>query len=65
MRMRVIIGLPYTLVYLKRRLKETGKTEVLYHSRCGTIKIPLCSKALRVEYRPKFFSPSPAMVTSQ
>jgi hypothetical protein len=43
---------------------ETGKTEVLCHSRCGTIKIPLCSKALSAEHRPKFCSPSPAVVTS-
>jgi hypothetical protein len=43
---------------------ETGKTEVPSHSRCGTIKIPPCSKALSAEHRPKFCSPSPAMVTS-
>jgi hypothetical protein len=41
---------------------ETGKTEVLCHSRCGTIKIPPCSKALSAEHRPKFCSPSHAMV---
>jgi hypothetical protein len=34
------------------------------HSRCGTIKIPLCSKALSAEHRHKFCSPSPATVTS-
>jgi hypothetical protein len=28
------------------------------------IKIPPCSKALSAEHRPKFCSPSPAMVTS-
>jgi hypothetical protein len=39
---------------------EAGKTEVPCHSRCGMIKIPLCSKALSAEHRPK----SPAMVTS-
>ena len=30
----------------------------------GTIKIPLCSKAVRAEKRPKFCCPSPAMVMS-
>jgi hypothetical protein len=43
---------------------ETGKTEVPCHSRCGTIKIPPCLKALSAEHRPKFCSPSPAMVKS-
>jgi hypothetical protein len=43
---------------------ETGKAEVPCHSRCGTIKIPPCSKALSAELRPKFCSPSPAMVAS-
>jgi hypothetical protein len=45
---------------------QTGKTEALYHSRCGTIKIPPCSKALSAEHshRTKFYSPSPAMVMS-
>jgi hypothetical protein len=43
---------------------ETGKTEAPCYSRCGTIKIPPCSKALSTEHRPKFCSPSPAMVTS-
>jgi hypothetical protein len=33
------------------------------HSRCGTIKIPPCSKARSAKHRPKFCSPSPAMVT--
>jgi hypothetical protein len=32
---------------------ETGTTKTLCHSRCGTIKIPPCSKVLIVEYRPK------------
>jgi hypothetical protein len=27
------------------------------HSRCGTIKIPPCSKALSAEHRPKFLQP--------
>ena len=35
-----------------------------FQSRCGTIKIPPCSKALSAEHRPKFCSPSPVMVTS-
>jgi hypothetical protein len=43
---------------------ETRKTEVPCHSRCGTIKIPSCSKTLSAEHRPKFCSPSPAMVAS-
>jgi hypothetical protein len=34
------------------------------HSRCGTIEIPPCSMALSVEHRPKFCSPSSAIVTS-
>jgi hypothetical protein len=33
---------------------ETGKTEALCHSKCGTIKIPPSSKALSAEHRPKF-----------
>jgi hypothetical protein len=32
--------------------------------RGGTIKIPPCSKAQNAEHRPKFCSPTPAMVTS-
>jgi hypothetical protein len=70
-RILVRIGPPYPHACRKRRLHdwggpsdETGKTEVLCHSRCGTIKIPFCSKALSAEHRPKFYSPSPAMVTS-
>jgi hypothetical protein len=43
---------------------ENGKPEIPCHSRCGTIKIPPCSKALSAEHRSKFCSPSPAMVTS-
>jgi hypothetical protein len=43
---------------------ETGKTEIPCHSRCGTIKIPPCSKALSAEHRPKFCSPSPAIVAA-
>jgi hypothetical protein len=37
---------------------ETGKTEVLCHSRCGTTKISPCSNALGAEHRP---DPSPAV----
>jgi hypothetical protein len=33
---------------------ENGTTEALCHSRCCTIKIPLCSKALSAEHKPKF-----------
>ena len=32
---------------------ETTKTEVPYHSRFGTIKIPLCPKAVSAVHRPK------------
>jgi hypothetical protein len=42
---------------------ETGKTEVPCRSRCDTIKIPPCSKALSAEHRPRFCSTSPEMVT--
>jgi hypothetical protein len=71
-RIQVRIDPPHPLVSPKRRLNggggvpsnETGKTEVPRHSRCGTIKIPPCSKALSAEHRPKFCSPSPAIVTS-
>jgi hypothetical protein len=69
-RIRVRINPPHPLVCRKRRLnggdpsEETGKTEVPCHSRCCTIKIPPCSKALSIEHRPKFCSPSPEMVTS-
>jgi hypothetical protein len=40
------------------------KTKTQCHSRCGTINIPPCSKALSAEHRPKFCSPSQVMVTS-
>ena len=43
---------------------ETAKTEVPCHSRCGTLKIPPCSTAVRAEHRPTFCSRLPAMVTS-
>jgi hypothetical protein len=45
-------------------LSETGKTEVPCHRRCCTIKILPCSKAMSAEYRLKFWSPSPVIVTS-
>jgi hypothetical protein len=41
-----------------------SSNEVRCHSKCGTIKIRPCSKALSAEHRPKFCSPSSAMVTS-
>jgi hypothetical protein len=69
-RIRVRIDPSHPLVCCKRRLNgavlrmETGKTEVPCHSRCSTIKIPPCSKALSADNRPKFWSPLPAMVTS-
>jgi hypothetical protein len=45
---RVRIGPPHPLACRKRRLNGAvlRKTESLCHSRCGTIKIPPCSKAL-------------------
>jgi hypothetical protein len=71
MRIRVRISPLHPLVCRKRRLngavlrmRSTGKTEAPCHSRCGTIKIPICSKALSAEHRPKFCCPSPVMVTS-
>jgi hypothetical protein len=61
----VMIGVkidpPHPHACRKRRLNETGKTEVPCYSRCGTIKIPPCLKALSVEHRPQFCSPSPAI----
>jgi hypothetical protein len=61
-RIRVRIDPPHPLVCRKRRLNgavlrmRPKKTEAPCHSRCGTIKIPPCSKALRAEHRPKFFT---------
>jgi hypothetical protein len=69
-RIQVRIGLPHPLVSRKRRLngggplEESGKTEASFQNRCGTIKIPPCSKAMSATHRPKFGSPSPLMVTS-
>jgi hypothetical protein len=63
---------PHPLVRCKRQLNEAiiqmrlKKLRPLgqFHSRCDTVKIPPCSKALSNEHRPKFCSPSLAMVTS-
>jgi hypothetical protein len=69
-RIRVRIDPPHPLVCRKRRLNgavlrmRPEKTEVPCHSRCGTIKIPPCSKALSAEHTPKFCSPSLVMVTT-
>jgi hypothetical protein len=41
--------LTVTLELIPDIASETGKTEVPFHSRCGRIKIPLCSKALSAE----------------
>jgi hypothetical protein len=69
-RIRVGIDPPHPFVCRKRRLNgrpvlrmrpEKPRPRV---SRCGTIKIPPCSKALSAEHSPKFCSPSPPMVTS-
>jgi hypothetical protein len=43
---------------------ETGKTEALCQSRCGTIEIPPYSKVLSAEHSLKFCNPSPVMVAS-
>jgi hypothetical protein len=54
-RIRVRIDPPHPLVCRKMATKwggpsdETGKTEAPYHSKCGTITIPPCSKALSAE----------------
>jgi hypothetical protein len=54
MRIWVRIGHPHPLVCRKVTkwgvpLDETRKMEVPCHSRCGTIKIPPCSKAMSAE----------------
>jgi hypothetical protein len=60
-RIRVRLDLPHPHVCRKTQLvgggpsDETGETEALCHSRCGTMKIPPCSKALSAEHRPNFF----------
>jgi hypothetical protein len=33
---------------------ETRKTELAWHSRCGTIKMPPCSKVLSADHRQPF-----------
>jgi hypothetical protein len=43
---------------------ETVKTEAPCRSRCSTIKIPPCSKALSAEHRRKLAALSPVMVTA-
>lgn len=43
----------------------TKNSKALCHSRCGARNIPPCSKAIRKEQRPKFYSlDSPVMMTS-
>jgi hypothetical protein len=67
MRIQVRIGPQHPLVSQSHEsspFDETKKTKALFYSRCGMIKIPPCSKALSAEQRPKFFGPSPAIVTS-
>jgi hypothetical protein len=64
-RIRVRIDPPHPLVYRKRRLM--GRTFGWDRKNRGPVSqqvIPPCSKALSAEHRPKFCSPSPAMVTS-
>jgi hypothetical protein len=43
---------------------ETVSIEVPCRSRCGTIKIPSCSKALSADHRPKFAALLPVMLTA-
>jgi hypothetical protein len=50
-------------VWRKKRLagvvlRMRSEKQKSRHKRCGTIKIPPCSKALSAEHRPKFCSPS-------
>jgi hypothetical protein len=55
MRIQVRIGPPHPLaIKWGGSSDETGKTEAPCHSRCGTIKIPLCSKARKVTLGLKF-----------
>jgi hypothetical protein len=71
-RIRVRIDPQHPLVCIKRQLKgevlqmrpEQPRSHVTALSRCGTIKIPPCSKALSTKHRLKFCSPSPVVVTS-
>jgi hypothetical protein len=69
-RIRVRIDSPHCLVYQNRQLngvvlrRRPGKSEVICHSRWGTIKTHPCSKAQSDENRLKFSSPSPVIVTS-
>jgi hypothetical protein len=56
-KIRVRIDPPHPLVCLKRRLNGRSfgwdrKNRDPCHSRCGTMKIPPCSKALSAEHRP-------------
>ena len=39
-------GVQYHLFIKNESSDETEKTEVPFHSRCGTINIPPCSKAV-------------------
>jgi hypothetical protein len=68
-RIRVRIGPLHPLVCCKKWLngavlRMRPKKEDLFYSRCGTIKIPSCLKAVSAKQRPEFCSSSPAMVTS-
>jgi hypothetical protein len=60
LRIRAKIDSPFPFLCRKRRLNgvvhpiRPEKTESLCHSRCGTIKIPLCSKALSAKHRLNF-----------
>jgi hypothetical protein len=69
-RIPVRIHPPLPLLCRRRRLCgaviriKHEKNKASCDSRCDTIKIPHCSRALGAEHRPKFRSPSPAMVSS-
>jgi hypothetical protein len=60
-RIRVRIDPPHPLCVIKG---DWMGWSFGWDSRCGTIKIPPCLKALSAEHRPKFCSFSSAMVTS-
>jgi hypothetical protein len=70
MRIRVRIDPPYPPVCLKRRLNggglsdETGKNKGPVSQQVWHDRDPSSSKALSAEHRPKFYSTSPAMMTS-
>jgi hypothetical protein len=68
-RIQVRIDHPHSLVCRKRRLngailRMRPENRGRCCSRCGTIKIPPCSKALSADHRPIFWIPPPVILTS-